>query len=90
MISPQVLLLVLRHSHRPLFILLSHVERVLEDRVHDSSNAKGWLDDVGDNLLHCWAKRDRHINNTDGDAPELWAKFGVASYHAEFSGTSSH
>lgn len=90
MICSQVLLLVLRPSHRPLFIFLPHVERVLKDRVHDSADAKGWLDDVRDNFLHCGARRDRRINNNDCDAPELWTKFSVASYHAEFSGTSSH
>lgn len=90
MICPQVLLRIMRPSHRPLVILLPHVERVLKDRVHDSADAKGWLDDVRDNFLHCGARRDRHMNNNDCDAPELRANFSVASYHAGFSGTSSH
>ena len=49
----QISLLVLRHSHRPLFIPLPDVERVLEDGVHDSPDAKGRLDYIGNNLLHC-------------------------------------
>ena len=49
----QISSLVLRHSHRPLFIPLPDVERVLEDGVHDSPDAKGRLDYVGNNLLHC-------------------------------------
>ena len=41
-------------SHRPLLVPLPGSEGVLEYGVHDSSNAKGGLDDVGNNLLHCW------------------------------------
>lgn len=49
----QISFLVFKHSHRPLFIPLPDTERVLEDRVHDSADAKGRLDYIGNNLLHC-------------------------------------
>lgn len=58
MILTQVSFLVLKHSHRPLFIPLPDVERVLKDRVHDSADAKGWLDYIGNNLFHCGKKKD--------------------------------
>lgn len=45
-------------SYRPLFIALPHAKRVLEDGVHDSADAKRWLDNVWNNLLHFrWEKR---------------------------------
>lgn len=53
MILSQISFLVLKHSHRPLFIPLPDTERVFEDRVHDPADAKGRLDYIGNNLLHC-------------------------------------
>ena len=40
-------------SHRPLLVALPGSEGVLQYGVHDSADAKGRLDDVGNNLLHC-------------------------------------
>lgn len=53
MILTQISFLVVKHSHHPLFIPLPGTERVLEDGVHDSADAKGRLDYIGNNLLHC-------------------------------------
>lgn len=53
MILTRISFLVVKHSHRPLFIPLPDAERVLEDGVHDSADAKGRLDYIGNNLLHC-------------------------------------
>ena len=40
-------------SHRPLLVTFPDVEGVLQDGVHDPPDAEGWLDHVGDHLLHC-------------------------------------
>ena len=43
-------------SHRPLVVPLPDMEGVLKDGVHDPPDAEGWLDHIGDNLLHCQHK----------------------------------
>lgn len=42
-----------QHCYRSLFIPLPDVECVLEDGVHDPTNAEGRLDDIWNNFFHC-------------------------------------
>lgn len=48
-------------THRSLFVTFSDMECVLKDGVHDPSDAKGGLDNVGDNFLHCGQRRQTEV-----------------------------
>lgn len=82
----------LKRSYRPLFIPLPDTKWVLEDGVHDSADAKRGLDYIRNNLLHCGKTevvvfpQEQHTVLLNSHK----ARFDVTSYHARFSGTSSH
>lgn len=74
-----------------MLITFSDMECVLKDGVHDPTDAKGGLDYIGNNFLHCGRKTQTESVCYRIQLQTISLIYGVSeSHHAESSGTASH
>lgn len=51
--------------YRSLLVTVSNMECVLEDGVHDPADAKGRLDDIGNDFFHCGRENGQKVHELE-------------------------